>query len=175
MATRRTAAEEPKPTAEELATGSISKIDPRDEVLNQYRSFTGSGSRQDTPAHDLHMRVGNVPTERVVTWVTDPRIDNGRAIAIWRSLGFRLVEMDEVSNDPNIDEKLFCRYFEEGPNKSVAMGGGVLMIGYRQYREERKESERNAARAQVAQQQEKMDSMGIRHGGQISRGGLTEV
>lgn len=175
MATRRTAAEESKPTVDELATGAVSKIDPRDEVLNQYRTFKGTPNRQSTPEHDLHMRVGNVPADRCVTWVTDPRIDNGRAIAIWRSLGFRAVEVDEVSNDPNMDEKLFCRYYEEGPNKTVAMGGGVLMIGYRQYREDRKANERDAARAQVAQQQEKMDSMGIRHGGQISRGGLTEV
>lgn len=175
MATRRTAAEEPKPTAAELESGTISKVDPRDEVLSQFREYTIKGDRTNTPAHDLHMRVGNVPVDRCVTWVTDPRIDNGRAIAIWRSLGFRVVEIDEVSNDPQQEEKLFCRYFEEGPNHSVAMGGGVLMIGYRQYREQRKGAERDAARAQVAQQQEKMDSMGIRHGGQISRGGLTEV
>lgn len=175
MATRRTAAEEPKLTVDELATGAVSKADPRDEVLSQFRTFNGKATRQGAPEHDLHMRVGNVPADRCVTWVTDPRIDNGRAIAIWRSLGFRSVEMDEVSNDPQIEEKLFCRYFEEGPNNTVAMGGGVLMIGYRQYREARKASERDAARTQVAQNQEKLDSIGIRHGGQVTRGGLTEV
>jgi len=171
-----------EPTVEELETGRVSardarvaKIDPRDEALSGYREFKVKQSGHNAPAHDLHIRVGHVPKDRCVTWATDPRIDNGRGIAIWRSLGFRVVEMDEVTNNPNDSRKLFVKHFEEGPNGSVAMGGGVLMIGYRQYREERKKANRDAAKAQVVQQTGKLDSMGIRHGGSITRGGLTEV
>jgi hypothetical protein len=164
-----------EPTAEELTTGKVSKIDPRDAALSQYQEFKVKPGQRNVPEHDQHLRVGHVPRDRCVTWATDPRIDNGRSIAMFRGLGFRVVEMDEVTNNPNESRKLFVKHFEEGPNGSVAMGGGVLMIGYRQYRDQRKAAAREESKSQVVQQQNKLDSMGIRHGGSITRGGLTEV
>lgn len=153
----------------------VEGTDPRDSVLENFKEFRVKALGKRMGPLDEFLRVHNLPADRCVTWATDPRIDNGRHLAFIKGLGFRPVEIDEVTTDPNVEAKLVVNQFDEGPHRTVLIGGGVLMIGYRQYREDRKANERDAARAQVAQQQEKMDSMGIRHGGQISRGGLTEV
>lgn len=171
----KAATPEPDVKPEEVATGAVAASDPRDEQLRGFQDFKAGSRFERVMQHDAHMRVLNVPADRCVTWATDPRIDNGRAIAVFKGLGFRLVEIDEVTSDPNDETKLHPRFYEEGPNRSVAMGGGVLMIGYRKYRDDRKAHEREMARVQVEEQQEKLDNLGIRHGGTVTRGGLKEV
>lgn len=165
----------PEVTAAEVETGAVAKTDPRDAQLAEFQTFKSGTRFGQVMQHDAHMRVENVPADRCTTWATDPRIDNGRAIAVFKGLGFRVVEIDEVTSDPTDETRLRPRYFEEGPNRSVAMGGGVLMIGYRKYRDDRKKHERDLAKVQVAEQKENLDNLGIRHGGTVTRGGLTEV
>lgn len=176
MAARRTTVQKPEDvTPGEVAGGHVSASDPRDAALAGYREFKVNDANATPIEHDRQIRVKNVPADRCCTWATDPRIDNGACVSLYRSLGFRLVEVDEVAADMNDDRKLSVSHFEEGPNRSVAMGGGVLMIGYRQYRDERRAAAMERARTNVAEGDAKLDTLGIRHGGTTARGSLTEV
>ncbi len=176
MAARRTTVEKPESvTPEEVTSGQVSATDPRDAAIAGYREFKVNDANATPVEHDRHIRVKNVPADRCCTWATDPRIDNGACISLFRSLGFRVVEVDEVTTDMNDDRKLVVSHFEEGPNRSVAMGGGVLMIGYRQYRDQRRAAAMERSRTNVVEGDAKLDTLGIRHGGTTARGSLTEV
>jgi hypothetical protein len=150
-------------------------LDQRDETLRQFKTFrVGSLGKRMGPL-DEFMRVQNLPADRVVTWATDPRIDNGRHLAFIKGLGFRPVEVDEVTTDPNVDTKLVVNQFDEGPHRMVCIGGGVLMIGYRQYRDERRKAQREEMQQRVDAESTKLDDMGIEQHAKSRRAYLTEV
>jgi hypothetical protein len=159
----------------EMAEGNGASVDPRDASLEQFRSFrVGTLGKRMGPL-DEFMRVQNLPADRVVTWATDPRIDQGRHLAFIRSLGLRPVEVDEVTTNPNVDNKLVLNQFDEGPHRMVCVGGGVLMIGYRQYRDERRKAQREEGQARVDAKAGSLDDMGIEQHAKTSRAGLAEV
>jgi len=150
-------------------------VDPRDEALANFKEFrVGSLGQRMGPMDDF-LRVNNLPADRVVTWATDPRIDNGRHLSFVKGLGFRPVEIDEVSTNPNSDTKLIVNQYEEGPHGMVALGGGVLMIGYRQYRDERRQAQREEMERRVDAESGKLDDMGIEQHSKSRRADLTEV
>lgn len=150
-------------------------VDPRDAVLDNYKNFRVVPTGQRMGPMDEFLRVNNLPADRVVTWATDPRIDNGQHLAMIKRLGFRPVELDEVTTNPNMDSKLVLNQFDEGPNNMVVVGGGVLMIGYRQYRDERKDHERKQYLERVDAEDNKLDDVGVVQRSKTERADLTEV
>ena len=102
----------------------------------------GFGARDDI------LGVGHVPADMVTTWATDPRIDKGQCISLFRSLGFTPVRPEEVTTNDYDDNRLLVHNYEEY-NNMVCRGGGVLMIGYRQYRDERKAYARIKSRERI--------------------------
>lgn len=155
--------------------GKAPGVDPRDEALANFKNFRVGSLGQRMGPMDEFLRVNNLPADRVVTWATDPRIDNGRHLSLIKGLGFRPVEVDEVSTDPSNPSKLIVNQFEEGPQRMVALGGGVLMIGYRQYRDERKKAERLEMERRVDAESSKLDDMGIEQTAKSKRADLSEV
>ena len=99
-------------------------------------------------ADDRLQKVENVPADMVVTWATDPRIDKGQCISLYRGLGFTPVLPEEVTANLHDDTRLHVHNFEVY-NNMVCRGGGVLMIGYRQYRDERKAYARIESRRRI--------------------------
>lgn len=154
---------------------TVDKSDPRDAALENFKSFRVVPTGQRMGPMDEFLRVQNLPADRVVTWATDPRIDNGQHLALIKRLGFRPVEVDEVTTNPNVDTKLVLNQFDTGPQNMVVVGGGVLMIGYRQYRDERKEHERKQYEERVDAEQNKLDDVGIQQRSFTERADLTEV
>lgn len=149
--------------------------DPRDAALARFKEFRVKPVGQRMGPLDEFLRVQNLPADRCVTWATDPRIDNGRHLAFIKGLGFRPVEVDEVTTDPNLDSKLVVNQFEEGPHQMVCIGGGVLMIGYRQYRDERRKQQRRDMAARVDSEIGTLDDIGIEQHAESKRADLTEV
>jgi hypothetical protein len=149
--------------------------DPRDAALEQYKSFQVKSVGQRMGPLDEFLRVKNLPADRCVTWATDPRIDNGRHLSFVKGLGFRPVEVDEVTTDPNIDTKLVVNQYDEGPHRMVVLGGGVLMIGYRQYRDERRSGQRREMQQRIDAKTNELDDMGIEQHAKSKRADLTEV
>lgn len=149
--------------------------DPRDAVLENFKSFRVGPVGQRMGPMDEFLRVQNLPADRCVTWATDPRIDNGQHLSIVKHLGFRPVEVDEVTTNPNDDTKMIVNQFDEGPQNMVVVGGGVLMIGYRQYRDERKKFEARQFQERVDAEKEKLDDVGIEQHAKSKRADLTEV
>ena len=150
-------------------------VDPRDAALQQFKSFRVGSLGQRMGPLDEFLRMKNLPADRVVTWATDPRIDNGQHLSFIKSLGLRPVGVDEVTTDPNIDTKLVVNQFDEGPHGMVCVGGGVLMIGYRQYRDERRKAQREEMQARVDAKGASLDDMGIEQHAEITRAGIAEV
>lgn len=149
--------------------------DPRDAVLENFKEFRVGPVGQRMGPMDEFLRVQNLPADRVVTWATDPRIDNGQHLSLVKSLGFRPVEVDEVTTNTAMDKKLIVNQFDEGPQNMVVVGGGVLMIGYRQYRDERKKAEALEFRERVDAEEGKLDDVGIEQHAKTKRADLTEV
>lgn len=149
--------------------------DLRDEALAQFKEFRVRPVSQRMGPLDDFLRVQNLPADRCVTWATDPRIDNGRHLAFVKGLGFRPVEVDEVTTNPAVTTKLVVNQFEEGPHRMVAIGGGVLMIGYRQYRDERRQRQREEMATRIDSKIGSLDDMGIEQRGVSKRADLTEV
>lgn len=172
---RAAASKEEKAVVDANPQATQADIDPRDAALQQYRKWQVKSVGQRMGPLDEFLRVQNLPADRCVTWATDPRIDNGRHLAFVKSLGFRPVEVDEVTTDPNVDTKLVVNQFDEGPHGMVALGGGVLMIGYRQYRDERRASQREQMQARIDAKQGQLDDMGIEQHAKDKRADLTEV
>jgi hypothetical protein len=159
----------------EMAEPSGPPVDPRDAALEQFKSFRVGSLGQRMGPLDEFIRVKNLPADRVVTWATDPRIDQGRHLSFIRGLGFRPVEVDEVTTNPNVDDKLVVNQFDEGPHRMVCVGGGVLMIGYRQYRDERQKAQIEDMQARVDAKTGSLDDMGIEQHAKVTRAGLAEV
>jgi len=162
----------------EAAKATVSKspgIDPRDEALANFKEFRVGSLGQRMGPMDEFLRVNNLPADRVVTWATDPRIDNGRHLSFIKGLGFRPVEIDEVTTDPNNQTKLVVNQYEEGPHRMVTLGGGVLMIGYRQYRDERRKAQKEEMERRVDVETSKLDDIGIEQQAKSRRADLTEV
>lgn len=155
--------------------GKGPEVDPRDEALANFKEFRVGSYGQRMGPMDEFLRVNNLPADRVVTWATDPRIDNGRHLSFIKSLGFRPVEVDEVTTDPSNQTKLVVNQYEEGPHAMVALGGGVLMIGYRQYRDERRKAQNEEMERRVDAEESKLDDMGIEQHSKSRRADLTEV
>lgn len=149
--------------------------DPRDAVLENFKSFRVGPVGKRMGPMDEFLRVENLPADRVVTWATDPRIDNGQHLSLVKGLGFRPVEADEVTTNPNEDVKLILNQYDEGPQSTVVVGGGILMIGYRQYRDERKKAEALEFRERVDAEEGKLDDVGIEQHAKSKRADLTEV
>lgn len=149
--------------------------DPRDASLENYKSWGVRSVGTRMGPLDEFLRVQNLPSDRVVTWATDPRIDNGRHLSFVKGLGFRVVEMDEVTTTPYMNDKLVLNQYEEGPHKSVAVGGGVLMIGYRKYRDERRKAQQDEMQARVDSESGKLDDIGIEQHVKSRHADLKEV
>jgi hypothetical protein len=149
--------------------------DPRDAVLENYQSWGVKSVGTRMGPLDEFLRVQNLPADRVVTWATDPRIDNGRHLSFIKNLGFRVVEVDEVTTNPNVDNKLIVNQFDVGPHNSVALGGGILMIGYRQYRDQRREAQQAEMQSRVDAESGKLDDIGIEQHAKSRHADLTEV
>ena len=166
----------PEPSTPEVVEGGNgAPVDSRDAALAQFKNFrVGTLGKRMGPL-DEFVRVKNLPADRVVTWATDPRIDQGRHLAFVRSLGFRPVEVDEVSTDVSMDTKLIVNQFDEGPHGMVCVGGVVVMIGYRQYRDERRKHQRQEMQARVDAKLASLDDMGIEQHAQSRRADLAEV
>jgi hypothetical protein len=156
-------------------TPAAAPVDPRDEALQQYKTLRVGPVGQRMGPMDEFLRVANLPADRCVTWATDPRIDNGRHLAFVKSLGYRTVEVDEVTTNPAVDGKLLLNQFEEGPHRTVSLGGGVLMIGYRQYRDELREQQSRTMRERVDAEVSKLDDIGVEQHATSKRADLTEV
>lgn len=150
-------------------------VDPRDASLANFKSFKVKNLGQRMGPMDEFLRVHNLPADRCVTWATDPRIDNGRHLSFIKGLGFRPVETDEVTTNPNSEDKLVVNQFDAGPHNTVVVGGGVLMIGYRQYRDERRKAQRAEGNLRVDAEGAKLDDMGIEQHAKTKRADLTEV
>jgi hypothetical protein len=160
------------------ANGNVTKAvgaDPRDASLENFKSWGVRSVGKRMGPLDEFLRVQNLPADRVVTWATDPRIDNGRHLSFIKGLGFRVVEIDEVTTNPNVDGKLVVNQFETGPHNSVALGGGILMIGYRQYRDQRREAQQEEMQARVDAETGKLDDIGIEQHAKSRHADLTEV
>lgn len=148
--------------------------DPRDAVLKNYRSWGVKRAGKQMGVVNDPNEVGNVPADRCVTWATDPRLDAGRHLDFVKNLGFRPVEPDEVSRDPNRAGKYHVSHYEEW-NKYVVRGGGVLMIGYRQYRDERRAAAKKERKDMLDASREKLKDAGIEQQRSTRRGSLAEV
>ena len=160
------------------ATEVVSQVegaDPRDASIANFKEFRVKSLGQRMGPLDEFMRVHNLPSDRCVTWATDPRIDNGRHLAFIKGLGFRPVEVDEVTTDPNVDAKLVVNQYDEGPHRTVLIGGGILMIGYRQYRDARRKAQREEMQQRVDAKAGELDDMGIETQAKSTRAGLKEV
>lgn len=148
-------------------------IHPRDRELENYRSFNFKAGKRAGVLNDPNY-VGNVPADRCTTWATDPRFDGGQHMQIVKSLGFRPVEPDEVSRDANRAGKLYLTHYDEW-NSYVVRGGGVLMIGYKQYRDERRTAARVERRQELDEAVAKLNNQGIEQERTTKRGSLAEV
>lgn len=157
------------------SVASSEGVDPRDAVLENYKSWGVKTVGKRMGPMDEFLRVQNLPADRVVTWATDPRIDNGRHLSFVKGLGFRVVEVDEVTTNPHVDDKLIVNQYDVGPHNSVALGGGILMIGYRQYRDARRAAQQEEMQARVDAESGKLDDMGIEQHAKSKHADLTEV
>lgn len=124
----------------------------------------------DDPRH-----VRNVPADMTVTWATDPRVDAGAHLSFIQGLGFRPVRVEEVTTSFTGPDKMVLRAFEVGPHDYVVVGGGILMIGYRQYRDERRAAARAEAEARLDENQNRLDNQGVRQQASSRSGPMSEV
>jgi hypothetical protein len=144
--------------------------------LANFKTF-GPNLRKDMGyvADDDPRVVKNVAADMTVTWATDPRIDNGAHMSLIRGLGFRPVRVEEVTTGYDDAEKMVLRSFEVGPHDYVVAGGGVLMVGYRQYREERRAAARAEASSRLDDNSDRLDNAGVRQLAKTSSGPISEV
>lgn len=147
--------------------------DPRDDALRNYRQFDFKSNKRAGVVDDPNV-VGNVAADRCTTWATDPRFDSGQHLGIVKGLGFRPVEEDEVSRDPNKAGKMYVAHYDIW-NGYVMRGGGMLMIGYKQYRDERRTAARVARRQELDESAAKLNNQGIEQERKTRRGSLAEV
>lgn len=147
-----------------------------DHELGTFKEFRPSLRRDMGYLADQDpRRVLNVPADMTVTWATHPKIDDGMHIAMMQSLGFRRVRREEVTTDMFDSERMVLRAFEEGPNDTVLVGGGILMIGYRQYRDERRVHAREEARRRLDSNKGRLDNQGVEQRGTTRSAPLSEV
>lgn len=165
-------------TATADATETVARnegADPRDAALANFKDFRVGPVGKRMGPMDEFLRVKNLPADRTITWATDPRIDNGQHLTFVKGLGYRPVEKDEVTTDATSVTKLILNQYDEGPHDMVVVGGGVLMIGYRQYRDARRAAARAEHKARVDADVSKLDDIGIEQHAKSKRAGLAEV
>lgn len=144
--------------------------------LGDFQDFRPSLSRQMgyIPEADARL-VRNVPADMTVTWATDPRIDDGQHLALVQSLGFRVVRKEEVTTAQHDPNRMVLRAFADGPGDAVVVGGGVLMMGYRQYRDDRRAHARATARDRLDGRKQALDNAGVEQRGSSRSAPLSEV
>lgn len=153
-------------TAEKAAArAEAAKLDAQaDEQLRNFKDFSVKRrERKMGIAHDPRI-VGHVPSDRCVTWATTPTLDDGQHMSFIKSLGFRPVRIDEVSHDENDTHKLHVMHFEETERGLVEYGGGVLMIGYRKYRDQRRAFQRAEFQQMLDNVEGKTEGVGVGDG-----------
>lgn len=151
-------------------------VDPYAHELAQFKEFAPS-LRRDMGyiENDDPRLVRNVPADMTVTWATDPRVDAGAHLSFIQGLGFRPVRVEEVTNGLSNSYKMFLRSYEVGPHDYVVVGGGVLMIGYRQYREDRRAAARAEAQARLDGNRDNLSNAGVEYVGRSKSGTMSEV
>lgn len=166
------------PAKKEAFTESVPDAVPTkyDAELANFREWTPQIRKdmgymlQDDPRH-----VMGVPADMTVTWATDPRQDGGGHLSFIRGLGFRPVRKEEVTTEFTEPDKLVLRAFEVGPHDYVVVGGGVLMIGYKQYRDERRAAARAQAERRLDANSDRLDTQGVQQTATVRTGPLSEV
>jgi hypothetical protein len=152
-------------TAEPAVTqkaGSDPTPDPRDAILARYKVYESEvAHKRHHEVQDHAMRVDNLPVDKTVTWALDPRQDGGGHMGLIQQLGFRPVYVDEVTTNPYVDDKLVVTSYIEHPNGFVAIGDRILMIGYRQYRDQRRQANSDRSRRALDNAQSDMSNLGV--------------
>jgi hypothetical protein len=156
-------------------------VGPYDAELANYQTYRQAGFgpnlRQDMGyiKEDDPMYVMNVPADMRVSWATDPRVDKGAHLSLMRGLGYRPVRKEEVTTGFNDADKMVLRAYEIGPHDYVVVGGGVMLIGYRQYHEERRAARRDEAVARLDDNKSRLDNQGVQTRAVSRSGPISEV
>jgi hypothetical protein len=119
--------------------------------------------------------VKNVPVDMATSWATDPRIDGGAHLSLMRGLGYRPVRTEEVTTGYADADKMVLRAYEVGPHDYVVAGGGVLLVGYRQYRDERRAAARAEALGRLDDNSNRLESVGVQQQARARSAPLSEV
>lgn len=176
-----TADEQPVTTSaaaqpQEAAAPEAPKPGKFDNELGQFKDFRPSLIKDMGYLPDQDPRfVQNVPADMTVSWATDPRLDAGQHLSIMQSLGFRMVRSEEVTTKRHAEDKLLLRAYEVGPHDAVVVGGGVLMIGYRQYRDDRRAFSRAQAKERLDAQADRLDNQNVEQRVRSRSASLSEV
>lgn len=162
-----------KPKKQVDAAPSVGRYD---HELAAFKEF-GPNLRKDMGyvADEDPRYVRNVPADMTVTWATDPRLDAGAHLSFIQGLGFRPVREEEVTTSFTGPDRMVLRAYEVGPHDYVVVGGGVLMIGYRQYRDDRRAAARSEAQARLDDNQNRMDNQGVINEGVSRSGTMSEA
>lgn len=147
-----------------------------DHELEMFKSF-GPSLRKDMGyvKEDDPMFVQNVPMDMCVSWATDPRMDSGAHLSLMRNIGYRPVRKEEVTTNLYDADKMVLRSYEVGPHDYVVVGGGVMLLGYRQYHDERRASERAEALRRLDDNRSRLDTQGVEQRAVSRSGPLSEV
>lgn len=147
-----------------------------DTELGQFKDFRPSLTKDMGYLPDQDPRfVQNVPGDKTISWATDPRLDSGQHLSIMQSLGFRMVRSEEVTTKGYVEDKLLVRAYEVGPHDSVVVGGGVMVIGYRQYRDDRRAFSRAQSKERLDAQADRLDNQNVEQRVRSRSASLSEV
>lgn len=152
-----------KSVEEDTRTGAILN-EAYDAAIARFKSFDLGDRRQKMGVVEDANLVRNVPADRTCTWAVDPAVDNGRHLEMITELGYRPVRADEVTRDPTDLTKMFLPFYTVLTGELVARGGGVLMIGYKQYRDERREKTAQQLRQDLERTADSFNSVGVKPG-----------
>lgn len=147
-----------------------------DHELAKFQSFGPNLRREMGYVEEDDPRVvRNVPADMTITWATDPRVDAGAHLSFVQGLGFRPVRVEEVTTGFGDAYKMVLRSYEVGPHDYVVVGGGVLMVGYRQYREDRRAAARLEAQTRLDGNRDNLSNAGVEYVGRSKSAPMTEV
>lgn len=147
-----------------------------DHELAKFQSFGPNLRREMGYVEDDDPRVvRNVPADMTITWATDPRVDAGAHLSLVQGLGYRPVRVEEVTTGFGDAYKMVLRSYEVGPHDYVVVGGGVLMIGYRQYRDDRRAAARSEAQTRLDGNRDNLSNAGVEYVGRSKSAPMTEV
>jgi len=162
-------------TASEVVAAAP-KADKYEHELNQFKEFAPSLRRDMGYVESDDPRlVRNVPADMTVTWATDPRVDAGSHLSFMQGLGFRPVRTEEVTTGFGDAYKMVLRSYEVGPHEYVVVGGGVLMVGYRQYRDDRRAAARSEAQTRLDGNRDNLSNAGVEYIGRSNSSPMKEV